>query len=160
MRGCPRRRDKAGRENHGLDIFPQYPELFKFVGAGGFFCSGIQSLCIFLIFHEKIQEIRAWEKKDTDVLREGTENYRSETKIAQAVRPGQSQPIRPTVQPAMYAFSPMQSGAPGAAPQAMPGYAAQGGMTPPQAAPFAGMQPPPFARAQGVGSLSEYDASF
>ena len=42
---------------------------------------------------------------------------------------GQSQPIRPTVQPAMYAFSPMQSGAPGAAPQAMPGYAAQGGMT-------------------------------
>ena len=21
MRGCPRRRDKAGRENHGLDIF-------------------------------------------------------------------------------------------------------------------------------------------
>lgn len=31
---------------------------------------------------------------------------------AQAVRPGQSQPIRPTVQPAMYAFSPMQSGAP------------------------------------------------
>ena len=81
---------------------------------------------------KKIQEIRAWEKKDTDVLREGTENYRSETKIAQAVRPGQSQPIRPTVQPAMYAFSPMQSGASGAAPQAMPGYAAQGGMTPPQ----------------------------
>lgn len=37
---------------------------------------------------KKIQEIRAWEKKDTDVLREGTENYRSETKIAQAVRPG------------------------------------------------------------------------
>lgn len=67
---------------------------------------------------------------------------------AQAVRPGQSQPIRPTVQPAMYAFSPMQSGAPGAAPQAMPGYAAQGGMTPPQSAPFAGMQPPPFAPMQ------------
>ena len=46
MRGCPRRRDKAGRENHGLDIFPQYPELFKFVGAGGFFSSDIQSLCL------------------------------------------------------------------------------------------------------------------
>lgn len=41
--GCPRRRDKAGRENHGLDIFPQYPELFKFVGAGG----------IFLLWHQK-----------------------------------------------------------------------------------------------------------
>ena len=88
MRGCPRRRDKAGRENHGLDIFPQYPELFKFVGAGGFFSSDIQSLCLFLIFTKKIREIWAWEKKDTDVLREGTENYRSEIKIAQAVRPG------------------------------------------------------------------------
>ena len=60
---------------------------------GGFFCSGIQSLCIFLIFMKKIQEIRAWEKKDTDVLREGTENYRSETKIAQAVRPGRFLPV-------------------------------------------------------------------
>ena len=88
MRGCPRRRDKAGRENHGLDIFPQYPELFKVVGAGGFFSSDIQSLCLFLIFIKKIREIWAWEKKDTDVLREGTENYRSEIKIAQAVRPG------------------------------------------------------------------------
>src|SRR5699024_5961305 len=76
---------------------------------------------------------------------------------AQAVRPGQSQPIRPTVQPAMYAFSPMQSGAPGAATQAMPGYAAQGGMTPPQAAPFAGMQPPPFApmQPQAAGSAPQ-----
>ena len=76
---------------------------------------------------------------------------------AQAVQPGQSQPIRPTVQPAMYAFSPMQSGAPGAATQAMPGYAAQGGMTPPQAAPFAGMQPPPFApmQPQAAGAAAQ-----
>ena len=43
---------------------------------------------------KKIQEIRAWEKKDTDVLREGTENYRSETKIAQAVRPGRFFAVR------------------------------------------------------------------
>lgn len=66
----------------------------------------------------------------------------------QAMQPGQPQPMRPAVQPAMYSFSPMQSAVPGVSPQAMPGYAPQGGMTPPQSAAFGGMQSPPFAPAQ------------
>lgn len=66
----------------------------------------------------------------------------------QTMQPGQPQPMRPAVQPAMYPFSPMQSAAPGVSPQAMPGYVPQGGMTPPQSAAFGGMQSPPFAPAQ------------
>ena len=66
----------------------------------------------------------------------------------QTMQPGQPQPMRPAVQPAMYPFSPMQSAVPGVSPQAMPGYAPQGGMTPPQSAAFGGMQSPPFAPAQ------------
>ena len=64
----------------------------------------------------------------------------------QTVQPGQPQPMRPAVQPAMYAYSPMQSPVTGAAPQLMPGYASQGGMAP-QGAAFGTMQPP-FATAQ------------
>lgn len=75
----------------------------------------------------------------------------------QAMQPGQPQPMRPAVQPAMYSFSPMQSAVPGVSPQAMPGYAPQGGMTPPQSAAFGGMQPPPFAsaQAQAAGGASQ-----
>lgn len=75
----------------------------------------------------------------------------------QTMQPGQPQPMRPAVQPAMYSFSPMQSAAPGVSPQAMPGYVPQGGMTPPQSAAFGGMQPPPFAsaQAQAAGGASQ-----
>ena len=75
----------------------------------------------------------------------------------QTMQPGQPQPMRPAVQPAMYPFSPMQSAAPGVSPQAMPGYVPQGGMTPPQSAAFGGMQPPPFAsaQAQAAGGASQ-----
>lgn len=88
MRGCPRRRDKAGGESHGPDIFPQSPEFSKFVGAGGFFCVWYPKSVYFLDFTRKIQEIRAWEKKDADMPQKGIENHGSETKIAQAMRPG------------------------------------------------------------------------
>lgn len=75
----------------------------------------------------------------------------------QTMQPGQPQPMRPAVQPAMYPFSPMQSAAPGVSPQAIPGYVPQGGMTPPQSAAFGGMQPPPFAsaQAQAAGGASQ-----
>lgn len=69
---------------------------------------------------------------------------------SQAMQPGQPQPMRPAVQPAMYGFSPMPSAMQGTASmgQSMPGYMPQGAMTPPQSSAFGGMQPPPFSPAQ------------